>query len=346
MFTKKGNSFNFLSLILLFAIVTIFSCESNDKYVPDISGIKVDLKVRRFEQDLFAIDTNNYRVGLTNLEKNYPQFFPIFIGNILRLNMKDSVEAYQANLGNFLKHPPLKMLYDSCQIKYTNQFEPIKAELTEAFRYYKHYFPKDQVPEIITFLSEYSLAAGVGQNQVYIGLDMFLGSEHPFYYYPPVSLPRYFTETMTHEYLVARAIEAVAEDKAGFSKGSTLLDQMIHHGKILYLLDCFLPYTADHIKFGYSEEKAKWCIDNEFQMWQDVFVDRLYESSMLSFRSFIAPGPTTPGMPPESPGRTGRWVGYQIIKKYMKQFPETKLESLIQQEDAQKILAGSRYKPN
>ena len=334
-----------MSIVTIF-LLTLWSCESNDKVIPNVSNVKVNLNVRHFDQDLFAVDTNNYRVELTELEKSYPQFFPIFTGNILRMNMNDSTVDYQSNLKNFIAHPPLRKLYDTCQIVYGGQrFESIQEDLKQAFQFYKHYFPNDTIPEILTFLSEYSVGAAIGQGQVYMGLDMYLGAEYPYYYYPPVSLPKYFTATMTKEYMIARTMEAIMEDKAGFSKGSTLLDQMIHHGKILYLLDCMIPYEADHVKFGYSAEQEQWCKDNEFQMWQDVFVSRLYESSMMSFKSFIGPNPTTPGMPPESPGRTGRWVGFQIIKKYMEQFPETTLEELIAIEDSQKILVGSRYKP-
>jgi hypothetical protein len=50
-------------------------------------------------------------------------------------------------------------------------------------------------------------------------------------------------------------------------------------------------------------------------------------------------------MPPESPGNTGSWLGWQIIRTYMKKHPEVTLKDLIQLKDAQKILDDSGYRP-
>jgi hypothetical protein len=50
-------------------------------------------------------------------------------------------------------------------------------------------------------------------------------------------------------------------------------------------------------------------------------------------------------MPPEAPGRTGNYIGLQIIRQYMERFPNTSLEQLLQLKNAPKILEASKYRP-
>jgi hypothetical protein len=50
-------------------------------------------------------------------------------------------------------------------------------------------------------------------------------------------------------------------------------------------------------------------------------------------------------MPPESPGRTANWIGWQIVKSYMRRNPANTLDDLILEKDAQAILDASKYKP-
>src|SRR5262245_40844062 len=69
--------------LALVIIVTLFSCK--DKNSPDVSGIDVNLKLERFEQDFFALDTNNTMNSLVNLDNKYPNFLGDFLQNILEL---------------------------------------------------------------------------------------------------------------------------------------------------------------------------------------------------------------------------------------------------------------------
>ncbi len=64
----------------------IISC-NNDKNIPDVSGIKIPVSVKRFEKDFFALDTFNLATGLNELNENYPGFTNDFINNILGLSV-------------------------------------------------------------------------------------------------------------------------------------------------------------------------------------------------------------------------------------------------------------------
>ena len=47
----------------------------------------------------------------------------------------------------------------------------------------------------------------------------------------------------------------------------------------------------------------------------------------------------------ESPGRIGAWIGWQIIRQYIKENPKVELKTLLEDMDGQKIFKDSKYKP-
>ena len=94
-------------LALLLAI-TLFSCSDND--VPDVSNININIQVKRFEQDFFAIDTVNLMTSLQSLGTAYPVFLNDFLYNILELPpVTDTSMQVQALIKKFIAdYKPIK----------------------------------------------------------------------------------------------------------------------------------------------------------------------------------------------------------------------------------------------
>src|SRR5258705_12847010 len=74
-----------MTMISLLVFFTSISC-NNDRHIPDVSGIKIDVKLQRFEKDFFTLDTNHLAQSLQQLQQKYPGFTIDFINNILGLN--------------------------------------------------------------------------------------------------------------------------------------------------------------------------------------------------------------------------------------------------------------------
>ncbi|HEY0731115.1 MAG TPA: hypothetical protein VGD33_01755, partial [Chitinophagaceae bacterium] len=74
-------------LLLLFPII-LLSCNDRDK--PDVSGIKVNISIERFDKDLFTIDTTNIPAALNALQTKYPEFYPFFMQEILGVSLDSS----------------------------------------------------------------------------------------------------------------------------------------------------------------------------------------------------------------------------------------------------------------
>jgi hypothetical protein len=355
MLKSKNRSFLIMSWkkALYFAVgslVFLTSCISDDREpVPDVSKIEVEVPFRRFEQDIFKLDTNNISTSLERLEAEYPEFSEVFFGQILR--SKDpsvAPEGHAEYVRGFLTHPAVRHLYDTCMILYSDMSD-IQKEFRRAFQFYKHYFPQRPVPDVTTFISEYTVGAFIyGENSLAVGLDFFLGEGYSYQQYNPGNpvFSAYLTRTFNRDHLVGKTLQPLIEDLLGPPYGNRLIDFMIYNGKKLYLLDKLLPLAPDSVILEVTAEQVEWLQDNELQMWAHFLSENLlYSSDFQSIRKLVEYSPHSPGMPPEAPGRTANWVGWQIVRAYMKQFPETTMEDLIALRDPQALLDMSKYKP-
>jgi hypothetical protein len=334
---ENWKSLSRFSILFLFSFLS--ACTSDKgKNIPDVSNIEIGLAVKHFELDLLALDTSDLHTAKKKLEADYPVFIKeLYMGRILPV-LQDST-IFEA----FVKSEGIRQLIDTVGLVY-GDFKKEKAELEDAFRFYKHYFPERELPTVITFVSEYTIGVFTYEGILGIGLDFFLGENNP--HYDPNVFPKYIRRTMNREHLVSRAMEAVANDLVGDARGEKLLDIMINNGKVLYVLDCLLPHTPDSIKLGYTAAQTEWVEGNELQMWTHFMGEELlYETNLRDIRKLVDHSPGSPGMPHEAPGRTANWTGWQIVKAYMKRQPETTLMQLIEITDAQEILNKAKYKP-
>tara|TARA_B100000575_G_scaffold288235_1_gene287934 strand:- start:806 stop:1171 length:366 start_codon:yes stop_codon:yes gene_type:complete len=121
---------------------------------------------------------------------------------------------------------------------------------------------------------------------------------------------------------------------------------MIHAGRIQYILSKILPNYNDSIIMGYSDSQIQWCENNEMSIW-NFFIeeDLLYSTKYEDIVKYLNPAPYSKGMPQKSPGQVAVWVGWQIVKAYMNNFPDSSLQDLMTINDAQYLLKKSKYKP-
>ncbi|WP_406825161.1 gliding motility lipoprotein GldB [Pedobacter sp. KACC 23697] len=329
-------------LIFLFAI-TFISCSHSNR--PDVSNIQVDIKIERFDQELF----NGKNKDVVNVDKQlalkYGVFYDDFIHRIL--DSKYSNIESLANLYHDQAYTDLSKEVDSVFPNLNVQEEG----LNETFKYIKYYYPKAKIPKFISFASGFAYQMPVGDNYLGIGLDMFLGKDSKFYRAIVQSVPLYLSRRFTPEYIVPRVAETYAHEElfAEPDDNRTLLSKMIFQGKILYFLDQVLPENVgDSTKIGYTQQQLDWAQNFEGDIWAYFLENNyLYETDYQKIQVFLSEGPFTPGLGEnrDSAPKLGVWMGWQIVKKYMKTHPDITLQELMADNDAQKILNQSKYKP-
>lgn len=337
---KSAGAITILACLLMFA-----ACGNDDSQrAPDVDHIKVQINLQRFDQDLFALDTNSLSTGLVSLAQKYPELLPLFAGNIIH-DQTNPNETQEQAIAAFLKSTQIRGLYDTVQDSYAD-LRWLEKDLTQMFRYYKYYFPQKPTPKVVTMVSEFAVDAFTyGDSLCGIGLDMFLGES--FWGYNPDVFPSYIRRQFTPEYMTIRLAKALAQNAFGETPpGNRLLDMMLYNGKMLYVVDQLLPKAADSLIMGYTMEQMEGCFANEQAVWARLLSQKLlYSSNFNDFRKLVTPSPNAPVVFQEAPGEVGNWMGWQIVKAYMKRHPNTTMDDLIKMQDSQKFLEEARYKP-
>jgi gliding motility-associated lipoprotein GldB len=311
---------------LPFIICLLFaSCDKKSKVEKEIEEIPVEIKVERFDKIFYETPVSDF----AKLKSKYPDLFP--------KQIPDSVFI------NKMTNPLWRELYTEVQKKYSN-FEPQRQEIEDLVRHIKFYFPKTKTPKVITLINEmdYHTKAIYADSLVFISLELYLGKEHKFYEFPD-----YIKLNFDKRQMMPDIVSSFAYGKVPPPTDKTLLSEMIYAGKELYLKDLLLPEHTDAEKIGYKPEQIQWCQANEGYMWGYLIEDKLlYSSDSKLPNRFINMAPFSKfylEIDNESPGRVGTWIGWQIVRSFMKN-NEVSLQQLLQM-DATEIFNKSKYKP-
>jgi hypothetical protein len=332
---------------LCFLTVLLFSSCGNKKGIPDVSNIKINIPVERFDQSFFSIDTNDIRSGLRNVQQKHPDFYFDFMQEILGVSGSDTSLRTILITKEFLRgYLPI---YDSLQLIY-NKTDRLQKELENGFQFVKYYFPDYKTGKAILFVGPFD-APGIASTHsgIAIGLQQYAGKDFSVYQSIPGQeiFPLYISRRFSKEYIAANCMKAVAQDIfPDQSEGRPLIEQMIEKGKQWFLLDKFLPETPDSIKTGYTQLQLDWCKENEGLIWSAIVKNEdLNSLNPTVIQTYIGEGPFTQGFSQEySPGNLGQWIGWQIVKKFVSKNSDMKLHDVMKT-DARTILEEAKYKP-
>jgi len=313
--------YRFVVVLCLFFL----SCDQKSKVEKAVEEIPVDVKVERFDKVFFETKPQD----LAKVKKQYPFFFPA--GN------DDNVWL------NKMQDPIWREVYTEVEKKYSN-FEPVREEFNALFQHVKYYFPETKIPKVITVIGEmdYNAKAIYADSLVIVALELYLGKNHKFY-----EFPNYLKENFEERQIMPDVVSSFSFRKIPASADRTLLSQMIFEGKQLYAKDLLLPDYTDAEKMGYTPEQIKWCEENEEYMWRHFIENEmLYSEDPKLNTRFIAPAPFSKfylEIDNDSPGRVGAWIGWQVVRSYMKNNNVTLPELL--KTNAKEIFEKSKYKP-
>jgi len=178
-----------------------------------------------------------------------------------------------------------------------------------------------------------------------ISLDMYLGKD--FEPYGMSRIPQYRCMRATEDFLVRDImLEVASRIPVSYKTENILLDQMVEKGKTLYFLDATLPHLHDTTMIAYTAQQLDWCHANERNLWAFIIENELlFSSDYEKTHKLIIDGPFTSFFPDGSPGRTGWWIGWQIVRRFMESNPKVSLPQLMEELTARQILDNSGYNP-
>ena len=335
-----GKTFlNFFSAVILLLLFQACTNKNPEVKMPSLPGVTVHegkIVIMRYEKALFGLDTKHLRQGMASL---YPDY-SYFLGN----QWQDTMNILR--IYNFLNDPNINELYDLTIKKYPD-VTFLEKELTGAFTRFGQAYPDKPVPRVFTYVSGLDIDNPVyfSDTAMAIGLDIFLGND--VLAYTKAGIPKYKTDRFTPDHILPQCMLAVSDNLVRVDeKSNTLLDRMILAGKALYFLDVMLPDVKDEFKIGYSPAQLEWSQNNESKIWAFIIEHQLlFSSDPQGVTKMMTDAPFTSGFAAESPGRLGAYVGWLIVRAYMKEADTITLKQLMEDTDAQHILKVSQFKP-
>ena len=314
-------------LVTLALLPLVTGCgDPQPRISEEVLEIPLNLEIDRFD---LAFD-RMLPSGLPAMKKQYPYLFPEqFADSVWLAKQADTLQQR-------LRREVRRSFPD---------FEPYQTELELFFKHAKYYFPNMHAPRVLTLTTDvdYENRVILADTLLLIGLDNYLGPDHEFYR----NLPRYVAQELDPALLVSDVGSAFARKVVPAPRDRSFIAQLVYYGKALYLKDRLMPLTADSVKIGYTEQQLVWARENESQIWR-YFVERelLYSTDKGLDARFLDPAPFSKFrlmLDNESPGRIGRYMGWQIVRSFMDTH-EVSLRELLQT-PGEEIFKRSKYKP-
>jgi hypothetical protein len=207
-------------------------------------------------------------------------------------------------------------------------FKNATPEIAEAFKRFHFYFPTYPLPkQLIYFIGPLETYGNVvTKDGLAIGLQLYMGSASSWYYSEQINTiyPTYISRQFAPEYIVVNSIQNILNDYDPLAmNGKQLIEQMIEIGKRQYILSQCLPNASDTLLLGYTGNQLKAIEESQGDIWtflssqNKLFsVDPSLKAAILTEASY------NDYFGEDIPGNVGKFIGYRIVKSWMKQQDE------------------------
>jgi gliding motility-associated lipoprotein GldB len=331
----------YLTLIAFATLLFLASCGGNDEdtcvSIPDTKNIAIELHYTSLTDSLVNITSKADLVALLN---KHAVLRETFFNRAQYPNDSAFINKLYEKFTNIhidTLAQEVKRVFDDEQ--------NLKAELIQAFKNMKYYYPETTIPRIETVISGLETDMVVSDSLIIISLDYFLGKDGRFrpnmYEY---LLRQYNPENIVPSIMLMYGIDSRINRMDADNK--TALADMITYGKSFYFAKHMVPCAPDSILIWYTPAEITGARENQDLIWARFVEDKLlYSTSHMLKQKYLGDRPKTAEVGPDCPGRIGQWVGWQIVKNFMKENPDHTLNDLMNSGNADKIFKEAKYKP-
>ena len=303
---------------------------------PNVDNIAIHLEIQRLEEVLFGLETQE---EIRNFLQTHSRFASRFLG----LSPQDEGKQCIAELYRMTHDPGMGDLHQEVQ-RVFGDLTAVREELTKAFKYLKYYYPDFEPPLITTFITGMGTDLYVSSDLIVIGLDFFLGEDSK---YRPLELPQYILRTYQPTSIVPKIMLLLSQQFIKTQRdNATMLADMLCFGKACCFAQAMLPDVAPNILLGYTDVQLAAVAQNQDIVWEH-FIEQelLYTTDHEAKRKYLHERPFTGEIDYECPGSIGRWLGWEILKRYMQRHPQVSLPALMADVEVQKLFTQAKYRP-
>ena len=291
----------------------------NNQSINNYENVIID----RFEKKFFNIQPDSLKI----LINQYPYLFPSNFSDEEWLNIKnDSIR---------------KIIFNETQVEFKNDY--LRKYISKLYYRLSDQFSNFNSPKIITINNgldfQYKLIDI--DSLVLLSLDCYLDNDELY-----KAIPDYISKKMNKNYLIRDLAEKLISRYVNYPTNRQFLDKIIYYGKVYNLMINNLDFVEANALY-YNEKEILWAKDNEKEVWK-FFIENeiLFNTSNILVERFINFGPYSKfgiSIDYESSPMIGKWIGYKIVKSYLKSNNKT-IEEILNMNEYELYL-NSNYKP-
>ena len=291
----------------------------NNQSINNYENVIID----RFEKKFFNIQPDSLKI----LINQYPYLFPSSFSDEEWLNIKnDSIR---------------KIIFNETQVEFKNDY--LRKYISKLYYRLSDQFSNFNSPKIITINNgldfQYKLIDI--DSLVLLSLDCYLDNDELY-----KAIPDYISQKMNKNYLIRDLAEKLISRYVNYPTNRQFLDKIIYYGKVYNLMINNLDFGEANALY-YNEKEILWAKDNEKEVWK-FFIENeiLFNTSNILVERFINFGPYSKfgiSTDYQSSPMIGKWIGYKIVKSYLKSNNKT-IEEILNMNEYELYL-NSNYKP-
>jgi gliding motility-associated lipoprotein GldB len=335
-----------LFIVVVGIAAVMIGCNTKTSNLPDkeivevksdeFEKAKVEVKIERLEREMFKFKSSEEVAAfLTKHPMLVKQYFEV-------PNAAHEV-PFVNKLYQMYTNEALKEFYNDNE-KFYGDFSDLTTEMNGMFSYLNYYYPEYYVPQINTIVTgfQFDRDFSFSDSLIVISIDYFLGNKARY-------RPQFF------EYMLSRYNKSEMVPMMGLAisskynefdeKDETMIAEMIHYGKAHYFLERIMPELPDSLNIQYTSEEMIETDKNLDVIWGH-FIEKklLFDVNHKTKQRYIGESPKVTVIGDKCPGRIGRWLGWQIVRKYMKENPTVTLPELMKDKKAAEIFKKSKFK--
>lgn len=297
---------------------------------------KVKVEFRRFDKMLFTTSESSMASHHGEYDSELINFYP-------------DDTAYMSDLREFINDTVVRYIYqvsDSLYGDLSDVEKQLGKALTRAAKMYPEMRKYDRFYTLVTAdFESYNYRVFCNDHELAVAIDQYaVGAMDKYGHF---GLPNYIIGLCTREHIAPDCMAAIIDTHKQWPKGQlSLLDCMISEGKTLYFLEKVMPDVPDTILLRYTGSQLAWMESNVEQVWTWIIDNQLLFSTDYSqLRNLLDDAPKTNAFGEGSAPRTPAYIGWQIVRRYMKKNKKCTIEELLSETDSRKILNESGWRP-
>lgn len=221
-------------------------------------------------------------------------------------------------------------------------------KLRDALRRLAVMNPSADLPNVVWMPSGFNFAVYPGDGWLGIGLDWFMGSNHPMHAeLPPSRFPAYRLARMRPDRMATEALKGwlLVAHQDRIPPSPRTVDMWLYWGKIMHLTARCFPEASPAELMNWTEEEWAWAVAHERSAWAEMQPqDRMFATSPRDVMRWFQEGPFTRvgQIPQESPDRLGAFLGWRAVEAALEAHPEWTDLDVLELDEPQPVLRSYR----